>query len=182
MKKIAEKIVNEVKDNLKNEVRNNAATQLVASEKRERLAAQKKDTPREIWAKWEKENALLVAAKVVEKCNVGYSFDDAKQGTNNFTLLLTTSENETKTFAVIGAKTIYSKDIEPNCVDNVLRSFESYKLFHDAKRIQADRMKRAEEKKEKTIATMQETPELLLAAAAAALGVSVEQLRALQGK
>lgn len=165
--------VSEIKENVNAQktTANCASNQLSNAAKREKLGAKKSETPREIWAKFEKENALHIAAKVVAKSGVSYSFEAAKEKTKDFTLLLTTSETETKPFATIGAKTIYCKEIEPNSVDNVLRSFESCKLFFEATRIESAKIERLQTKRT-----------TLLAAAAAALGVSIDELEKLQSK
>ena len=146
--------------------------------KREKLGA-KIQTPREIWAKFERENALLIAAKVVAKSGFSYSFDDAKEVTKDFSLILTTSE-DAKPFETIGTKSIYCKEIEPISVDLVLRSFESCKLHFDAIRIETNKKQRFEANREKSIKQMQNSKDLLFEAMALTLGVSVEDLKALQ--
>lgn len=180
-KNVHNEIVNEIKDNLKNETRNNATTQLVASEKREEMAA-KPQSPRDIWAKFQKDNAIAIAAKVVAKSGVSYSFDAAREVTKDFTIYFTEGEKETKSFGMVGSKSLNYRDFDPKSVDDVLRCFEQSKIYFSAVKVQANKQERAAEKKEKAINFMlkEENEEILFAAMAKALGKSVEELKAMR--
>ena len=157
--------------NAKRVGKSNATSQEVASSQIEKLGVNSPKSVREYYAKEQKENALSIAENVVSNFVASYpdvykyTFEEARQYTQNFTQIFTTSEENYKGVETIGTKTIYTREIEANTPDAILRSFESYKLRSEALRIEDNRKKRDDAK---TMATLE--------ASAKILGVSIDVL------
>lgn len=161
--------------NAKRVGKSNAASQEVASNQIEKLGISVPKSVRDYFAKEQKENAISIAESVVSNFVAlfpdvyKYTFEEARQYTQNFTHIYTTSEENYKGVETIGTKTIYTREIEANTPDAVLRSFESYKLRAEALRIEDNRKKRDEAK---TLVTLEATAKIL--------GVSIDVLLAMK--
>lgn len=168
---MSKKIFNEsVKDTPKQakRVRNSASNQQEAA----RVMNQEiTKTSREVWKDYQTAHAEMIAAKCVAKETVkrGYTFEEAKHATDNFTRVYTTSDDEKSVtkYKVINGTAYGYKVITPLLVDDVLRSFESYNMIAEAERKQAAKAKRAEEKED------------AIKARAAEFGITIEQARAM---
>lgn len=100
-------------------------------------------TPREVLRMMRAEKALSEAEKALNSAtekgfDCGYTFEDARIATKGFTIIFTTGESEDGRTEIDG-KVFYHKVAEPTDADIILRSYESYKLIYNAKRIMAAR-------------------------------------------
>lgn len=163
--------------------KNNASSQLDASEKREEMGAKIKTLSHAqiIWQDFEKTYCLIIAKKVISKCNYPYTFEEAAKVTDNFTKWFTSSEEKTTKTTSFAGKQIYFKSFAPVSVSDVLKCFEQSKIYFDT---QVNEVKKAQRKEEKAkeerkdrINAVANNIEMLLEAMAISWNCTIDEAR-----
>lgn len=173
MTKIFNASIHDAKENKKQSAaRNNAVSQLESAKEMESLGVQELSNREKVTA-WYAKSAELVAFHCM-----GVSkevFEAAKEETDGFTKVFTECRDEsaqknglTDTLTV-GSHKFYVKKQDVYDAFDIVRSYESSLKVEKAKQVEARVISRAKEKENTT-----------LAAAAALLGISVEELKAMK--
>lgn len=166
-----------------NNAKNNAASQLDASEKREEMGAKIKTlSPAQIiWQDFEKTYCLIIAKKVISKCNYPYSFEDAAKVTEDFTKWFTSSEDKTTKTTSFAGKQIYFKSFAPVSVSDVLKCFEQSKIYFDtqvnAVKKEQRKQEKAKEERQDKINSVANDLDMLIEAMAKCWGCSIEEAK-----